>query len=120
MSQHEGLPVSGYRPQSSGAVALVNRAKVIEERVLRFLDELKADPAVDPRWLAIGRTQIEQGFMAANRAVFQPVRLDIPDEPSPREVFAAGYRKGAFHDDEYPSEPQLDAAFRDSQWGGGQ
>lgn len=75
MTQHSGLPVQGYRPQSGEAVALVNLNKQPEEQVLRALDLLAANPEIDGRWLAIGRTAIEQGFMAVNRAVFKPARL---------------------------------------------
>lgn len=75
MTQHSGLPVQGYRPQSGEAVALVNLNKQLEEQVLRALDLLAANPEIDGRWLAIGRTAIEQGFMAVNRAVFKPARL---------------------------------------------
>ena len=76
----KGLPVSGYRPQSETAVAKVNANKEIEERVLRLLDALALDDTVDRRWLAIGRTAIEQGFMAVNRAVFQPGRASLPED----------------------------------------
>ncbi|WP_323041573.1 hypothetical protein [Gemmobacter sp.] len=75
-----GLPVSGYRPQSDKAVAIVNENKAAEERILRKLDSLAQDPAVDRRWLAIARTNIEQGFMAMNRAVFQPGRVALPED----------------------------------------
>jgi hypothetical protein len=78
MSMHEGLPVAGYRPQSTAAVDLVNANKQLEEQCLRMLDSLVGK--VDPRWLAIGRTQIEQGWMAVNRAVFQPARLKLPED----------------------------------------
>jgi hypothetical protein len=77
---HAGLPVAGYKPQGGDRVALVNVNKAAEERVLRILDELRDDPGVDGRWLAIGRTQIEQGFMAVNRAVFKPGRAPLPEE----------------------------------------
>lgn len=82
MSMHDGLPVSGYRPQSTKAVDVVNANKEIEERVLRRLDELKAmgTKDVDQRWLAIGRTHIELAWMAINRAVFQPARAALPEE----------------------------------------
>ena len=75
----EGLPVSGYRPQSPAAVASVNAAKELEEHVLRLIDELASDTAldVDRRWLALGRSQIEQGFMAVNRSIFKPGRVDL-------------------------------------------
>lgn len=72
-----GLPVAGYRPQTNTNVDLVNRNKEIEERVLRILDELRELPEIDGRWLAIGRTQIEQGFMAVNRSVFKPGRVSL-------------------------------------------
>ena len=78
---HAGLPVKGYAPQSSDAVAKVNRAKRIEEEVLRLLDELALDPDTDKRWLATGRTDIEKGFMAVNRSVFRPGRVALDWDP---------------------------------------
>lgn len=80
LAQHDGLPVKGYRPQSGQSVNIVNHNKEIEEHVLRLLDELAADAGIDKRWLAIGRTHIEQGFMAVNRAVFKPERAKLHGE----------------------------------------
>ena len=77
----DGLPVAGYRPQSDDAIALVNGNKEIEERMLRILDHLAGLDSVDKRWLAIGRTQIEQGFMAINRAIFRPARVEMKEAP---------------------------------------
>ena len=76
---HQGLPVPGYRPQNDAAITKARELKVAEEKVLRILDRLKDDPEVDGRWLAIGRTQIEQGFMAANRAIFKPGRVEVEE-----------------------------------------
>ncbi len=76
---HQGLPVAGYVPQSAEKVRLVNDNKEIEERVLRQLDSLLIQK-YDPRWLAIGRTHIEQAFMAINRAIFQPARVGLPED----------------------------------------
>ncbi len=81
--EHDGLPVSGYRPQSGTAIALVNKLKALEERVLRELDELLLDyKDIDPdkRWLATGRTDIEKGFMAVNRSIFKPSRIALPED----------------------------------------
>lgn len=78
--KHAGLPVSGYKPQDSEAVALVNENKQLEERVLRQLDKLSARFESDGRWLAIGRTAIENGFMAVNRAIFKPGRARLPGD----------------------------------------
>jgi hypothetical protein len=77
--KHLGLPVAGYRPQSNEAVSTVNGFKADEERLLRKLDELRGGD-VDGRWLALGRTHLEQAFMAINRAVFQPARVTLPED----------------------------------------
>ena len=77
---NKGLPVHGYRPQSDGAVALVQANKEAEERILRMLNDLADRSDTDKRWLSIGRTAIEQGFMAMNRAVFQPGRAVLPED----------------------------------------
>lgn len=83
---HDGLPVHGYRPQSGDRVALVNANKDMEERVLRLMDELAltARPGdVDGRWFAIARSHFDQGWMALNRAIFQPVRISLPEDGPP-------------------------------------
>ena len=77
MTEHQGLPVAGYRPQSDSNVDRVNQMKRQEEQVLRSLDDLKEDPDVDQRWLAIGRTSLEQAFMAINRSIFKPTRITL-------------------------------------------
>lgn len=73
-----GLPVKGYKPvQPQWAIDAVNRIKVVEEKLLRELDDLATrGSAVDQRWVAIARTQVQQGCMGARRAVFQPQRLE--------------------------------------------
>lgn len=88
----QGLPVAGYKPtQSLGAIAFVNALKEAEERALRLLDQLDQVvvppalgapdmPAPDTRWVAIARTEIQKGFMAAARAVFQPGRVTLPED----------------------------------------
>lgn len=95
MSGLKGLPVAGYQPQSPEKVALVNEFKADEERLLRKIDNLMKQrrpgtvgegnepimvPVYDLRWAAIARTHFEQGFMALNRSVFQPQRIDLPED----------------------------------------
>lgn len=55
-AKHDGLPVSGYRPQNQRNVDLVNENKHLEELVLQQLDLLAEVDGIDKRWLAIGRT----------------------------------------------------------------
>ena len=95
--KHTGLPVSGYKPQSPENVALVNEFKADEERLLRKIDKMNVanqrDFAIvpggangalalhyDPKWMAVAKTHFQQGFMALNRAVFQPDRLTLPED----------------------------------------
>lgn len=78
---HAPLPVAGYTPQSEIRIEMVNSNKRAEEAVLRILDELRE--VGDPRWLAIARTHVEMGFMAMNRAVFQPARIALPGDGAP-------------------------------------
>lgn len=82
MSTYSGLPVAGYRPQSSEAVDLVNANKLVEETILRTMDDLAKGGNCDLRWLAIARTQMEQAFMSLNRSIFRPDRVSLPFDPS--------------------------------------
>jgi hypothetical protein len=90
--KHEGLPVAGYKPQDEIALAKVNLNKQLEEAILTQLDALASQDDIDKRWLAIGRTQIEQGFMAVNRAVFQPERAKLWTDEE-REEFVRKYKQ---------------------------
>ena len=86
MTSHTPLPVKGYVAQSDQAISLVNENKEIEERLLRRIESLQQlgqdgdGREVDRRWLAIAKTHIEEGFMALNRAIFQPQRAKLPED----------------------------------------
>lgn len=97
MTQHTGLPVAGYKPQSDDKVQTVNAFKQDEERIMRKLDALKDSATIDGRWLAIGRTQLEQAFMAINRAVFQPGRVELPEDTE-SDLFPAAQHRQIYRD----------------------
>ena len=73
-------PVIGYSHQSETNRDLVNRAKIMEETLLRFLDDVARVEGIDPHWLAIGRTHIQQGFMGIVRGISNPQRIALPDD----------------------------------------
>lgn len=77
MPDHKPMPIKGYTAQSESALAKVNLMKAKEEELLRLLGQMKDDLDIDQRWLAIGRTGIEQAFMAINRSVFKPNRIEL-------------------------------------------
>lgn len=84
MTDHKGLPVTGYQQTQPGeAVDLVNEGKALEERALRYADKLKAmGSSADQRRVAIAVTQIELGFTQLYKAVFAPngSRISLPED----------------------------------------
>jgi len=78
MTEHSGLPVAGYKPQSAEKVALVNENKVLEEQVLRQIEKIKDAGVYDGRMASIAFTGIQEAFMWLNRAVFRPGRIELP------------------------------------------
>lgn len=95
MTEHAGLPVKGYQPQSEEKVQAVNHNKELEETLLRVCDGMKGIAVIDQRWLAIARTHFEEGFMAMNRSIFKPGRVRLrsdgadnaPEVPTHSEDF---------------------------------
>ena len=85
MSMHKGLPVAGYQDQSDDHVDLVNANKQMEEVILRTIDDLRRRLDIDQRWVSIAQTQIEQGFMALNRAIFKPQRVKLATDSDPKQ-----------------------------------
>jgi hypothetical protein len=80
MKEHPPLPVSGYTIQSDERIGIVNTNKETEERLLRRLDMLSKADGIDGHWLGVARVYLELGFMAMNRAVFQPQRAKLPED----------------------------------------
>ncbi|MCU1680924.1 MAG: hypothetical protein JWQ81_1663 [Amycolatopsis sp.] len=63
--------ITGYVPQSPEKINTVNHSKDLENELGDWLLQLDGSE-VDRRWVSIARTHFQQGFMALNRAVFQP------------------------------------------------
>ena len=64
-------PITGYRELTDEEIALVNRAKEVGESVGAFLNKLQ-ERDLDPRWLSIAKTHMQQGFMALVRSITKP------------------------------------------------
>lgn len=86
MNDNTGVPspahfmqpkITGYRQLSPAEVALMNEAKALAEQCGAFIAKLRAGPAqanglpLDQRWISIGATQLQQGFMAVTRSIAQ-------------------------------------------------
>jgi len=73
--------ITGYRQLSEAEVALMNEGKALAEQVGTYIEKLRRAgsehgtpvPApLDQRWISIGATQLQQGFMAVIRGIAQP------------------------------------------------
>ena len=63
--------IIGYRELSVEEVALVNEIKELSETVSEMVKRLKEND-YDPRWVSIGATDLQTGFMALVRSVTKP------------------------------------------------
>lgn len=68
--QHE--KIKGYRDLSQEEIDLINEGKALAEKCGEFIAKLEADASTDKRNVALGKTNLQQGFMWAIRAVAQP------------------------------------------------
>jgi len=59
-------------PLSTAQIETVNKLKATEEAVLQYLDSIEPLIAMDPRWLAIGTSDLQTGFMALIRSITDP------------------------------------------------
>lgn len=64
--------IKGYRDLSQAELDLMNEAKAMAEKVGELVEKVQATPGIDPRWAAIGKTDLQTGFMALIRAIAQP------------------------------------------------
>lgn len=79
--ENQHRKVAGYRELTQEDIQRVNELKATEFLLLERLETIKTDfPDYDGRWLAIARTHIEQGFMAAIRSITRPEYRE-PIEP---------------------------------------
>jgi len=69
-NQHK--KITGYRDLSEEEIALMNEVKAKAEEVGALLDKLGGAEGLDQRCVAIARTEAQNAFMWAVRAVAQP------------------------------------------------
>ncbi len=70
--ENQHRQIKGYRDLSAEEIALMNEAKVMAESVGALVEKIAATPGVDGRWVAIGKTDLQKGFMSLIRGIAQP------------------------------------------------
>lgn len=68
--QHE--KIKGYRDLTQEEIDLMNEGKALAEQVGVFTEKVKATTGIDGRWLSIGITDLQKGFMAVIRSIARP------------------------------------------------
>jgi Ser/Thr protein kinase RdoA (MazF antagonist) len=74
------MQILGYRKLDETEIEAINALKELEALTLHVVDMLKKEqPELDARWIAIGKTNLEQAYMAFARAIArpEPVKVDI-------------------------------------------
>jgi len=66
--------ITGYRQLNEAEVALMNEGKALAERCGAYVEKLHAtySESVDHRWVSIGATDLQTGFMALMRSIAKP------------------------------------------------
>ena len=74
--ENQHRQITGYRELDEDEVRLMNEIKTQGEllgHLVEKLEELAAlESGIDGRWVAIGKTQLQQGLMALVRSVARP------------------------------------------------
>lgn len=65
-------PITGYRDLSQEEVDLANELKELASTVGEKVEQVFGREGTDKRWAAIGRTDLQTGFMALIRSVLKP------------------------------------------------
>ncbi len=69
-NQHKHI--QGYRDLSQAEIDAMNAVKAKAEELRVLIEQVKATPGVDQRWLATGVTDLQKGFMSVVRSIAQP------------------------------------------------
>lgn len=70
--QDQHKKIAGYRDLTQDEIDLMNEGKALADRCGAFIMKLDTLPDTDKRCVALGRTNLQQGFMWAIRAVARP------------------------------------------------
>ena len=64
--------IKGYRDLTQAEIDAMNAVKAEGIRLGNLIEELRANPDLDQRWVDIAETHLQQGCMAAVRSIAQP------------------------------------------------
>lgn len=75
-NQHKHI--KGYRDLTQDEIDLMNEGNSLAEQVGKFIEKLEVTKAqtgnhcIDMRWVSIGKTDLQKGFMSLIRGIARP------------------------------------------------
>lgn len=70
--KYQYKPIKGYRDLTQGEIDAMNAIKAEGTRLEILLEKMRDNKDLDPRWIDIAETHLQQCIMAAARAVARP------------------------------------------------
>jgi len=64
--------ITGYRQLTEAEAGLINEGKALADLCGDYVAKLRETPDCDGRWVAIGATDLQKGFMALIRGIAKP------------------------------------------------
>lgn len=64
--------IKGYKELDEVQISSMNIVKELATSVGTLIDAMSANPDIDQHWLAIGKTDLQKGFMALTRSIAKP------------------------------------------------
>lgn len=69
-NQHK--KIKGYRDLSQEEIDLMNEGKELAEKVSVYIEKVQNLDSTDKRWVSIGKTDLQKGFMSVIRGIAKP------------------------------------------------
>lgn len=70
--ENQHRQIKGYRELSQEEINRMNDVKALAEECGKVVEMLRQTPGLDQRWVSIGATDLQRGFMAVIRGIAQP------------------------------------------------
>ena len=64
--------INGYRELTDKEISVINDIKDLANLIGRMIEEMEKIDGIDQRWLAIGKTDLQKGFMSVVRSIAKP------------------------------------------------
>ncbi len=70
--ENQHRKITGYRELSQSEIDAMNAVKAEGTQLQELIYEMRLNPSLDSRWVSIAEDHLQQGIMAAVRAIAKP------------------------------------------------